>query len=106
MVEHGQFEGRTEYLTLRPEPRVITDEYKAKFGATESKIQVDRKDAMRAHVENFLECVRSRQKPTLDVETAACAQVVITMAVQSYREGRVLYFDEKNFRVVPKAPRT
>jgi predicted dehydrogenase len=105
MVEHGQFEGRTEYIILRPEPRVMTDEYKAKFGDTESKIAVDRKDGMRAHVENFLECVRSRQKPTLDVETAACAQVVITMAVQSYREGRVLYFDEKNFKVVPKAPR-
>ncbi len=60
---------------------------------------------MRAHVLNFMECVRSRQKPTLDVETAACAQVVISMSVQSYREGRVLYFDEKNWKVVPKAPK-
>ncbi|NWG13858.1 MAG: Gfo/Idh/MocA family oxidoreductase [Acidobacteria bacterium] len=105
MVEHGQFEGRTEYITLRPETRIISDEYKAKFGAAETKIPVDKKDAMRAHVANFLECVRTRQKPTLDVETAACAQVVISMAVQSYREGRILYFDEKRWKVGPKPPR-
>ncbi|MEK7404034.1 MAG: Gfo/Idh/MocA family oxidoreductase [Acidobacteriota bacterium] len=105
MVEHGRFEGATEYITLRPERRVTDDAYKAKFGAEDVKIPVDKKDAMTTHVNNFLESVRTRQKPTLDVETAACAQVLITMAVQSYREGRILYFDEKAFKVVPKAPR-
>jgi hypothetical protein len=45
------------------------------------------------------------QKPTLDVETGARAQVLITMAVQSYREGKVLFFDEKNWKVVEKAPK-
>jgi predicted dehydrogenase len=106
MVEHGMFEGRTDYITLKPEPRVIDDEYKAKFGSGESKIAVDRaKEPMRAHVENFLDCVRSRQKPTLDVNTAARAQVLITMAVESYRQGRILYFDEKTWKVLPKAPK-
>jgi hypothetical protein len=27
------------------------------------------------------------------------------MAVDSYREGRVLYWDEKNMKVTPKAPK-
>ncbi|MGC4050281.1 MAG: hypothetical protein QM757_12965 [Paludibaculum sp.] len=54
------------------------------------------------HIGNFLDCVHSRQKPTLNVETAGHAQVVITMAVQSYRQGKVLYFDEKNFKIVDK----
>jgi len=105
MVEHGQFEGRTEYITLRPEMRVISDEYKAKFGSADTKIPVDAKDAMRTHVLNFLDCVRTRKKPTLDVETASCAQVVISMAVLSYRQGRILYFDEKKWKVGPKPPR-
>jgi predicted dehydrogenase len=105
MVEHGMFEGRTEYILLRPEPRTISEEYKTKFGSTEVKIPVERKEAMRAHVENFLDCVRSREKPRLDVETAARAQVTITMAVQSYREGRVLYFDERKWAVVSKPPK-
>jgi predicted dehydrogenase len=105
MVEHGMFEGRTDQITLRPESRVMSDAYKAKFGAEEVKIPVENKDPMRTHVENFLSCVRSRQKPTLDVETAARAQVLITMAVHSYREGRILFFDEKNWKVVPKPPK-
>jgi len=105
MVEHGMFEGRTDHITLRPERRVIDEAYKAKFGDQEVKIPVDPKDAMTAHATNFLDCIRSRQKPTLDVETAACAQVLISMAVQSYREGRILYFDERAFKVVPKPPR-
>jgi hypothetical protein len=46
--------------------------------------------------------MRTRQKPRLDVETAACAQVLISLAVQSYREGRTLYFDEKTWKVSPK----
>jgi predicted dehydrogenase len=105
MVEHGQFEGRTDYITLEPERRVIDDAYKAKFGAEVTKIPVDKKDAMTTHVDNFLACIRSRQKPTLDVETAARAQVLISMAVQSFRQGKILYFDERNWKVVDKPPR-
>jgi predicted dehydrogenase len=107
MVEHGQFEGRTDYITLRPEKRVVGQDeaYKSKFGVDETKIPVDKKDAMAAHVTNFLDSMRSRQKPTLDVETAARAQVLISMSVQSYREGRILYFDEKNWKVLTKPPK-
>lgn len=104
MVEHGQFEGRTDYITVIPEKRVIKDAYKSKFGAEEIRIPVEARPQW-THMRNFLDCVRSRQKPTLDVETGFRAQVAISMAVQSYREGRVLYFDEKNLKVVPKPPR-
>ncbi|MCS7315743.1 MAG: Gfo/Idh/MocA family oxidoreductase [Bryobacterales bacterium] len=105
MVEHGQFERPTEHIILRPERRVIDEDYKAKFGDQEVKVPVEQRDAMTTHANNFLECIRTRQKPTLDVETAACAQVLITMSVLSYREGRILYFDEKAFKVVSKPPR-
>jgi predicted dehydrogenase len=107
MVEHGQFEGRTDHITLIPERRVIAgnEAYKAKFGDAETRIPVDPKDAMQAHVGNFLDCMRTRQKPTLDVETAFHAQVTITMSVQSYREGRVLYWDENNLKATAKPPK-
>jgi len=106
MVEHGVFEGRTSHITLRPEPRVIDDneEYKTKFGAEEVKIPVENTPAMSLHVTNFLDCIRSRKKPTLDVGTAACAQVLITMSVESYRKGKVLCFDERAFKVRDKPP--
>jgi predicted dehydrogenase len=99
MVEHGRFEGFAPYITVEPEGKVISKEYKSKWGADPIKIPVEKEDPMVKHVANFLECVRTRQKPTLDVNTAACAQILITMAVQSYRQGKVMYFDEKAFKV-------
>jgi predicted dehydrogenase len=101
MVDHGMFEGETDHITVIPEKRVMSDEYKSKYGADEIRIPVEDKPRW-AHMQNFLECVRSRQKPVLDVETAFRAQVTISMAVQSYREGRVLYWDEKNLKVTNK----
>jgi predicted dehydrogenase len=106
MVDHGMFEGRTDHITLTPETRVIRadEEYKTKFGDKEQQISVDQKDAMAVHVRNFLECIRSRQNPTLNVDVALRAQVTISMAVQSYREGRVLYWDNRTMKVTPNRP--
>jgi predicted dehydrogenase len=111
MVDHGQFERPTPSITLKPERRIVgkNAEYKQKFGfddkLEDNSVPVDQKDSMTTHVANFLECMRTRQKPTLDVETAACAQVLITMAVQSFRQGKILFFDEKKFKVVDTPPR-
>ena len=102
MVEHGQFEGSTPYITVLPETEVISDAYKAKFGSDPTKIPVDQFDVMQTHVKDFLGCMRSRQKPRLDVETGARAQVLISMSVQAYREGKTLYFDDKTWKVKDK----
>jgi predicted dehydrogenase len=111
MVEHGRFEGFAPHITLKPEVSRSRDGAanpvggsKYKFGVEETKIPVKEVDTMVTHVTNFLDCMISREKPTLDVETAARAQVLITMAVLSYRQGKVLYFDEQKFRIVDKAP--
>jgi predicted dehydrogenase len=114
MVDDGKFEGKTDHITVIPElMRKSKDEYaaiggaeyEAKFGKEKVIIPVDDKDSMQTHVGNFLSCMRSREKPTLDVDTALHAQVTISMSVQSYREGRVLYWDEKAMKVVAKAPK-
>ena len=110
MVEHGRFEGYSPYITLKAEKvrggKYVMPELEDKFqGKDEIQIPVENTPTMTAHVSNFLSCMRTRQKPTLDVETAARAQVLISMAVQSYREGKVLYFDERNWKVVDKPVR-
>jgi predicted dehydrogenase len=102
MVDNGQFESTTDHIALIPEPRVVDAAYVAKFGKEETSIPVEEENTDVAHAKNFLECMRTRQKPRLDVETAACAQVLISLAVQSYREGRTLYFDESTWKVSPK----
>jgi predicted dehydrogenase len=110
MVEHGMFERRTPNILVRPE-LVRTEGEKGgqkhpfpdyKFGQEEIKIPVEQTDMMQAHIGNFLQCMRSREKPHLDVETAAHAQVLINLSVESYREGRVKYWDEKNWKSVDK----
>jgi predicted dehydrogenase len=102
MVDHGMFERKTDHITLIPERQTIDDAYKAKFGDKETIIPVDDKNDMVTHITNFLDCMHTREKPTLDVDTGYHAQVTINMAVQSYREGRVLYWDDKNQKVVNK----
>ena len=59
--------------------------------------------ARESHMENFLRCVRTRETPVLDALTAYKAMVTIAMSVESYREGRVLYFDERRQKVIHDA---
>jgi predicted dehydrogenase len=105
MVDHGMFEAPTDHITVLPEKEVMTPEYKAKFGEEPIVIKVDENDMMMDHIGNFLDSIRSRQQPRLNVEVAAHAQVAISMAVASYQQGKVLYFDEQNFKVTDKAPK-
>ena len=102
MVPDGKFEGRVDYITVTPQP-IAKEAFKNRHGTIEMKIETEPRES---HMENFLRCVRMRQTPTLDADTAYRAMVPIGMAVQSYREGRVLYFDEAQERVVPTVPRT
>ena len=111
MVDHGMFEAPTDHITVIPEkfrdPKThemggLTPEYTQKFGLDPITIPIEEQNVMVKHVSNFLDCMRSREKPHLDVETGARAQAVINLAVQSYREGKVLYWDEKNWKASPK----
>jgi len=45
-------------------------------------------EATRAHVRNFLDCVRSRKNPTATVEMGHATNVSLCMAVQSIKSGR------------------
>ncbi len=113
MVEHGQFERYSENITVIPEKVWIEGKSDAKredvtfpdykFGPDPVQIPVEKTDMMAAHIGNFLSCIRTREKPHLNVEVAAHAQILINLAVESYREGRVKYWDEKTFKSADKA---
>jgi predicted dehydrogenase len=107
MVSHGQFEGMVEKITVTPEARrnekrelkaIGGDKYEQKFGLKPIEIPIDQTDPMQLHVGNFLECMRTREKPHLDVETGARAVVVINLAVESYRTGKTLYWDAQRWK--------
>jgi len=101
MVPNGQFEGKVDSITVTPS-RIAKQQFQDKYGAAEVKLNCEPRES---HMENFLRCVRTREKPVLDALTAYKAMVTIGMSVQSYREGRVLYFDEHKQKVVSEAPK-
>jgi len=101
MVPDGKFEGRVDFITVTPQG-IAKEAFKDKHGTIEMKIETEPRES---HMENFLRCVRERKTPVLDADTAYRAMVPIGMSVQSYREGRVLYFDEAQEKVVSSPPK-
>jgi predicted dehydrogenase len=95
MVPDGRFEGKVDSITVTPQ-RLAKQKFVEKYGAEEIKINCEQRES---HMENFLRCVRTRETPVLDSLTAYKAMATIGMSVQSYREGRVLYFDEAKQKV-------
>lgn len=49
--------------------------------------------AARAHIRNFLECIRSRQQPTAPVEAGQVTNIVLAMAMESLKTGRRVHYD-------------
>jgi len=56
------------------------------------------------HMQNWFECLRSRQQPHATVHNGFAHSVACMMATQSYHEGRRLYWDAKNEQIVDRAP--
>ncbi len=60
----------------------------------------------RAHTDDFFACMRSRRQPVLDPDLGYKIMVAIKLGVDSYREGKVKFFDDRTHKVVDKpAPR-
>ena len=101
MVEHGQFEGRTPHITVSAQ-RPYEEEFRKKWGKDSIQIEVEKRPD---HMDNWLHCIKTREKPVLDAETAYKTMVTIAMSVESYRRGKVLYFDSKTKRYWIPRPR-
>ncbi len=98
MVPEGQFEGRVDHITVTPE-KIFKKKFVEKFGSEEVSLMTEKRES---HYENFLRCVKTREKNVLDAQTAYRAMTTIGMAVESYRQGRVLYFNEATEKVTDK----
>ena len=80
--------------------REYKDDFVKKTGSETVKIAVQPfAPGTHPHMDNFLDCVRSRKAPNLDAETGYRAMAAIGMGVSAYRRGEVLFFDAKRERV-------
>jgi predicted dehydrogenase len=52
----------------------------------------------RAHIRNFLECIRSRQEPNAPVEAGQATNIVLCMAMESLRSGKRLRWNPQSRR--------
>jgi predicted dehydrogenase len=79
------------------------DEFVKKTGGETLKIEVQPvARGAHPHMDNFLECVRSRQEPNLPAKLGYQAMAAIGMGVQAYRQHEVLFFDRRRERVTNK----
>ncbi len=52
-----------------------------------------------SHIRNFLECVRSRKEPNAPAEAGQATNIVLSMAMDSVRQGKRLRWDPKTRKV-------
>ncbi len=56
--------------------------------------------SQRDHMQNFLDCMRTREKPTLNADLAYQVMVAIGLSVEAYRRNRIMRFDPKRETVI------
>lgn len=81
-----------EVITHKEGDRTVLDEIRVA-----SRYQFD-------HFRNWLECINTRQQPTLNADRAYRVMIPIALSVMSYRQGRAIYFDPKREMVVDYDP--
>jgi predicted dehydrogenase len=112
LVIHGSkatlFVGQNSESLTNTQMEIVPDqEYKDEFvkkaGADTLKVEVTPvARGGHPHMDNFLECVRSRQEPNLPARLGYQAMAAIGMGVQAYRQSEVLFFDRRREKVTDK----
>jgi len=77
----------------KPQPEPVTIS-----GHTEVA-PVHQDDNLKAHTDNWFECMRSRKKPNGSIETGFAHAVAVVMATRSYREAKKMYWDRKSEKI-------
>lgn len=68
----------------------------------ETELPTDISDNLKPHMDNWIECMRSRKKTNGSIETAFAHSVAVIMANRSYREGKKLYWDRNKEEVIER----
>lgn len=88
--------------------RFVSEDRKAAAAASEEKPAgkagapdlVSSGDTTVLHMQNFIDCVRSRKEPNCPLEIGFRSAIACQMAIASYRQGRTVKWDEKQEEIV------
>jgi predicted dehydrogenase len=100
----GVIEFRGKELVVKPEP-IYRKKFKEKTGQEQLVLPAEVKELHVAHMQNFFDCMRSRQKPNLDADFGYKTMVAIGLGVDAYRESRQLAWDAASEKIARSAPR-
>lgn len=105
-VVYGQkgtitFEG--DAVVVDPEWQYL-EEFVKRSGSSKMYFEVEPHDMNQAHIDNFIDCMRSRQKPNCDADFGYKVMTAIKLGVDSYREGKTMLWDPVNERRIEAAP--
>jgi len=85
---------------LYREPAVLARQGKAVSAEYLKPTVVAAEDATAVHVRNFIDCVRSRQRPSADVEIGHRSSIVPHLGNIAYRTGRKIRWDADREQIV------
>ena len=74
-------------------------EFRAKWAKDEIVLEGVGNEGDQKHVDNFFDCVRSREKPNCDADMGYKVMTAIDLSVRSYRQAKVFLFDPKAERI-------
>ena len=92
-----------DYADIVPETPYAV-EFIKKYGSEMVRIDGVGNDGDLLHVDNFLQCVRSRKQLNCPVDLGCKVMATIDLSVRSYREGKVYGYDVDKEKVL-EAPR-
>lgn len=81
-----------DYADIIPESPYI-NEFVKKYGNDIVRVNDVGNAGDQLHIDNFLECVKSRKQPNCPVDLGYKVMATIDLSVRSYRNGKVYYFD-------------
>ena len=80
--------------------RLIKDEFRKKWGKDEIVLEGVGNEGDEKHVDNFFDCVRSRQQPNCPADLGHKVMTAIDLSVRSYRENKVFVVDRSSGRIL------
>ncbi|HUU29443.1 MAG TPA: Gfo/Idh/MocA family oxidoreductase [archaeon] len=81
-----------------PEPELVTIPGHPEIPPT------NQSDDTKYHMDNWIECMRSRKTPNGSIESGFAHSVAVVMANRSYQEGKKMYWDRKNENILEHPP--
>ena len=91
-----------DYADIFPESPYAA-EFVKKYGNDQVRVDGVGNEGDLKHVDNFFDCVRSRQQPNCNVDIGYKVSATCDLSVRSFRNGKVYYFDAEREQVVTKA---